>query len=323
MKKGPVFLRTPFMRNFLVWLAAAAIIPLGLLAQSTPPSTPQKTGAPATEASKPTQAKTQVEYDAYQIIVATADPKEKMQLVDRFVVDFPGSELQGAAYQQALMSAQASNDYEKAIEYSRKSVQVNPGDVLALLIVSTWMPERTTDNDPQRDAKFSEAATAAHKLLEVVQTIEKPETQTEDQWKAQLKELNGRPHAALGLIALLKKDYPGAQEEFEKAVSFIPNEPTFYYRLGLAYTYQKKYDVAAWDLAHSVALKGASEKPARDALEALFKAYDEDPAKAGEEDLIKMAGAQEKMPADFSFVTFMESKLNVKPPAESSPVKKF
>jgi hypothetical protein len=44
-------------------------------------------------------------------------------------------------------------------------------------------------------------------------------------------------------------------------------------------------------------------------LEALFKAYGGDPAKAGEEDLIRLAASQEKMPADFSFVKFMEAKL--------------
>jgi len=271
----------------------ALIFPVWLIGQTPPPQSGEKgSQAPSTEKpqtltpKKAPQAKTQVEYDAYQRIDATTDPKLKMDLVDKFVADFPDSELKGAAYQQGLRGAQMSNDYEKAVDYSRKTLQVYPDDVLSLLVISSWIPERATDNDPQRDVKLKEAAEAAKKLLEVVATLQKPADQTDEQWNVQVKELNGRPHAALGFIELLRKNYPGAEEELEKAVSYMPAEPTFYYRLGLAYTYDKKYDAAAWDLARSIALKGVSETPARYALDALFKAYGDDPVKAGEEDSI-------------------------------------
>ncbi len=280
-------------------------------------SSQHSSSAPASHAPtpKPPQAKTQVEYDAYQKIVNATDPKEKMGLVDKFVTDFPDSELKGVAYEQGLAGAQATNDFDKAVDYSRKVLAVYPDNILSLLVLCSWIPERTTDNDPQRDAKLTEATNAAKKLLEVIPTLTKPAGQTDEQWGGQLKELNGRAHASLGFIKLLQKDYPGSQDEFEKAVTYMPSEPTYYYRLGLAYTYEKKYDPAAWNLAHSVALKGVSEKPAHDALDALFKAYGEDPAKAGAEDLIKLAGTQDKMPVDFSFVKFMESKLNPSNPS--------
>lgn len=314
-----------FLGQFKNWgcstlITFALIFPTSMKAQAQPPQTGEKSNPAQVSAEKTSappkktpQAKTQIEYDAYQKIVASTDPKEKMQLVDKFVIDFPDSELKGVAYQQGLLGAQMSNDYEKATGYSRKILQEDPDHILSLLILASWIPERTTENDPQRDTKLTEASNAARKLLEVVPNLRKPDGTTDEQWAAQIKELSGRPHAALGFIELQKKNYSVAQEEFEKAIRFMPAEPTFYYRLGLAYTYEKKYDPAAWNLARSVALKGVSEKPARDALEALFKAYGEDPAKAGEEDLIKFAGSQEKMPADFSFIKFMESKLTEKP----------
>ncbi|MBZ5538215.1 MAG: hypothetical protein LAO31_19860 [Acidobacteriia bacterium] len=311
-------------QNFcgIILITLSLLLPALLNGQAPPPPSGEKNGssAPAVQPKSPPpkkqpQAKTQVEYDAYQKIEAATDPKQKMELVDKFVTEFPDSELKGVAYQQGLNGARQTNDYERALDYSRKTLQVYPDDVLSLLVLSSWIPERVTDNDSQRDAKLTEATSAAKKLLEVVPTLQKPATQTEEQWNTQVKELNGRSHAALGFIELLKKNYTGSEEEFEKAISQMPTEPTFYYRLGLAYTYEKKYDAAAWNLARSVALKGVSEKPAKDALEILFKAYGEDPVKAGEEDLIKLAGSQEKMPNDFSFVNFMESKLNPKPPS--------
>ncbi len=310
---------------FLLLGAAVFLIPGLMLGQNPPPPagapTPSTQAAPAPEKNaqtptpKPPQAKTQVEYDAYQKIVSTTDPTQKMALVDQFVTDFPDSELKGVAYQQGLVGAQMTNNYDKAVDYSTKVLATYPDNVLALLILSTWIPERTTAADPQRDAKLAQATDAANKLLSVVQTLKKPATESDDQWNSQIKELNGRPHAALGFIKLQQKDYAGAEDEFTKAISYMPTEPTFYYRLGLAYTYDKKYDQAAWNLAHSVSMKGVSQKPAQDALDALFKAYGEDPAKAGEADLITMAGSQDKMPADFSFTKFMESKLTPpKPP---------
>jgi tetratricopeptide (TPR) repeat protein len=305
----------------IIAITLGLIFPSLVKGQAPTPPAGEKSGSPAPASQPKTpppkkqpQAKTQVEYDSYQKIGATEDPKLKMELVDKFVTDFPDSELKGAAYQQGLRGAQMANDYEKALDYSRKTLQFYPDDVLSLLVLSSWIPERVTDNDPRRDAKLTEASEAAKKLLEVVPNLQKPPGQTDDQWNTQLKELNGRGHASLGFIELLKKNYPGSEEEFEKAISQVSAEPTFYYRLGLAYTYEKKYDAAAWNLAHSVALKGVSEKPAKDALESLFKAYQEDPAKAGEEDLIKLAGSQQKMPDDFSFVKFMESKLTPKAP---------
>lgn len=305
----------------IILITTSSLFPILLNGQAPPPPGGEKSSASAPAAQpkspppkKQPQAKTQVEYDAYQKIEAATDPKQKMELVDRFVTEFPDSELKGVAFQQGLNGARQTNDYEKALDYSRKALQVYPDDVLSLLVLSSWIPERITENDPQREAKLTEATNAAKRLLEVVPTLQKPATQTEEQWTTQIKELNGRSHAALGFIELLKKNYPGSEEEFEKAISQMPTEPTFYYRLGLAYTYEKKYDAAAWNLARAVALKGVSEKPAKDALEILFKAYGEDPVKAGEEDLIKLAGSQEKMPDDFSFVKYMESKLNPKPP---------
>lgn len=309
----------------ILLLSLMLLVPVLVMGQTAPAQNPAKPAAvttpPATTqapARKPPQAKTQVEYDAYQKIVATTDPKEKMALVDAFVTNFPDSELKGVAYEQALSAAQTTNDYEKSVDYSRKVLAAYPDNVMALLILSSWIPERTNDADPQRDAKLTEATNAANKLLAVIPTLQKPATESADQWKAQTDELNGRPLAALGFIKLQQKDYPGAEQEFEKAISYMPTEPTFYYRLGLAYTYEKKYDQAAWNLARSVALKGVSEKPAHDALDALFKAYGEDPAKAGEDDLITMAGSQDKFPPDFSFTKFMESKLTApKPPSGS------
>lgn len=300
------------------------MLSLLLNAQTPPAQSSDKegmtTGPPQSKpaiSKKPPQAKTQVEFDAYQKIAQATDPKQKMELADKFVADFPDSELKGVAYQQGLVGAQMNNDYEKAVDYARKVLKESPDHVLALLILASWIPERTVENDPQRDAKLAEATEAAKKLLEAVSTLQKPTGTSEDQWRSEMNELNARPHAALGFISLQKKDYATSQQEYEKAVSYLPNEATFFYRLGLAYTYEKKYDQAAWYLARSVSLKGVSEKPARDALDSLFKAYGEDPVKAGVSDLTKMAGDQPKMPEGFSFMKFMETKLNAKSSAAS------
>ncbi|MDD5544429.1 MAG: hypothetical protein PHX83_14785 [Acidobacteriia bacterium] len=188
---SPVSSRRKVIRIAATWILGLSLFSwpaarlLQAASQQQPPTTPPPQPTETKKPKRAPQAKTQIEYDAYQAIDAEKDPSKKMALVDKFAVDFPDSELRVPAFALALESAQQISNYEKTIDYARKIVQLQPDHVLSLLILASWLPERTTENDPQRDAKLKEAADAAGQLIKLVPTLDKPDNATADQWATQ------------------------------------------------------------------------------------------------------------------------------------------
>ena len=75
----------------------------------------------------------------------------------------------------------------------------------------------------------------------------------------------------MGLIHLNNKKYPEAQAEYGKAAAVVRNDPILYFRLGLAYSFDKKYEEAIDALSKSVYLKGITEVQAKTELERVYR----------------------------------------------------
>jgi tetratricopeptide (TPR) repeat protein len=199
-----------------------------------------------------------------QSLQSSGDPKTILELGERFLNDFPQHSSRSFALQALMAASQQTNDLARTVDYGEKLLQSDPNNLTALYTIPFILSERSISNDEAgRKRELARATEVARKGL----TITKPAELSEDQWI----QYQGALHASLGLIHLNNKEYAEAQTEYGKAIAVTKNDAILYFRTGLAFSFDKKYEEAIDALSKSVYLKGITETQARAELERVYR----------------------------------------------------
>ena len=141
---------------------------------------------------------------------------------------------------------QQKGDKDKALIYAERSLDANPNNFQAALMLADITVQGTREHDLDRDEKLAKADKYANQAIAAVATAEKPNPQVSDQqWADYKKDMIAQAHDALGMSALDKKDYDKAISELKMAVEGAAHpEPAFQVRLASAYQSAGKNDEA-------------------------------------------------------------------------------
>ncbi len=224
---------------------------------ATSPATSPASGASAATPAAPRQprAKTEEEFAEYQRFMRETRTDEQIQLIEDFLLHFPDSELREYAFQAATQAFQAKNDFSSLLTYGELTLGENEDNLVALLILASAIPERTNRSDPERDENLALAETYAQRILDLLPRMPQPAGVTPVRWEQTKREAAATSHASLGMVSLIREDFLRAETEFKRATDLASSpDPVTFYRLGLSYSFQKKYDQAieALDRAASV-----------------------------------------------------------------------
>jgi tetratricopeptide (TPR) repeat protein len=194
---------------------------------------------------------------AYEKFRAEQRPEEKVRLIEDFLLQFPASEMKEFAYQAAMQAYQQQNDYNHVLTYGELTLEENPDNLTALLLLSSALAETIGRDDSEREEKMNEGERYAIRALDVLSRTRKPPGIPEEPWIRSKQESESAAHAARGLIALIREDFPKAELELKEAVALTARpDPILLYRLGLTYSFQKKYDEAVEVLQRAASLGG-------------------------------------------------------------------
>jgi tetratricopeptide (TPR) repeat protein len=226
------------------------------------------TAAPSFGQAKQPQLKTQPEYNGYRAIFDEKDPAKKAALGEKFIADFKESEgvpnafrmtigayaagknwakvmttadaaaafpgadndLKAVAYGNAMVAAQNLNDIDKVISYGEKVLELQPGDLNALIMVSSVIPAKLPTTDDGKKKALDRAQELANKGLAGVQAMEAKASAAD---KPQFEQIEGNLHATLGLVAFNRPDYKKSIQEYEAAVQKTPKDEVAHYYLAL------------------------------------------------------------------------------------------
>jgi tetratricopeptide (TPR) repeat protein len=238
MKRAAVILA---ILSFAVGAAAQT----GQPAKQNPPAAGQ--AAPAPVGKRPPQAKTQAEFDAYKLAVASPNVADLEKAADDFATKFPDSELRVLLYQNAMRLYQNANNAEKTEAMGRKVLGLDADNPEALVIVSEVIAERTHDSDLDKDQRFGEAITMANKAMQTIETdISVPAGTPQEKIDAYKAGLRSNAYSILGTIDFKKENYASAQENLQKSIDAYPSSPVpvDVLRLALALDKQGKYPEA-------------------------------------------------------------------------------
>ncbi len=200
-------------------------------------------------------ASIQAATQAYQQL---GNPRKLVDFGSKLYADSPNST---TAYFVAK-AYQALNDQANFRKWGQRAAQHDPNNlpILVELSSSYW-----GGNDLTRAVEY------AKKALMAADKLQKPEDQTDQQWTAQLNQVRGYCHRALGEQAYVSKDMRTARTEFEAAVQHDLTNDFAHYRLGFIYWGSGRMDQANLSFAKAYVLNGPSAKDARDQLNQLYR----------------------------------------------------
>jgi tetratricopeptide (TPR) repeat protein len=250
------------MATMALLLAAGLAMAQANASKAPAPAQGTQAGAAAaapTGAHQP-MAKSKEEYDAYNLAASKTDPAQLEAAADEFAVKFPNSELRELLYVRAMNAYQQQNNSAKVIAMGRKAIEVNPTDPVPLVAVASALVMDTRETDLDRDARYAEATKDAQAALDNIDTgLQVPPNVSPEGVATAKANLRSIAYDSLGVIAMNKKDYAAAEQNFQKAADLMKDQPdaVVYLRLSVAQDNEKKY-AEALDSANK-ALKYAQE----------------------------------------------------------------
>jgi tetratricopeptide (TPR) repeat protein len=160
---------------------------------------------------------------------------KRIDLGDNFTLKYPTSKYAESVYTAVALAEYNKQDFPKMYAEAGKALAINPDDVQILVIVGWVIPHSYNPNDANAAAQLDKAEKYEKHALELVPTLPKPATLTDDQFAKAKLAYESQAHSALGLVYFRRDNYDGAVTELTKAVATTtPPDPTDYYVLGLS-----------------------------------------------------------------------------------------
>lgn len=217
--------------------------------QTTQPAQPSVPGATSatTPARHAPQAKSQEEFTAYQQVIQQQDPDAAATAADQFVAKYPQSELRAPLYQEITRRFFSSNKADQALIYGRKTLDIESNNPLALAMIARVLAERTQENDIDHDERLNEAVKDAEKMIgSIDQSLPDiiPPGVSPQQAEGVKRQLLFMAWDAEGKAQMELKQDAKAQQSFEKALSYAPEEARTRFRLGLTLDREGQYQKA-------------------------------------------------------------------------------
>ncbi len=202
--------------------------------------------ASAQEAAKQPQPKSKGELEAIQAMFNAQDPDARIAAAENLITKYADTEFKSVALLIAAMSCQQKNDVERMMVYAERTLEADPANYNAMLMLASATAQRTREHDLDREEKLTQAEKYANKAIQLIATAPKPNPNvTDEQWEAAKKDMTAQAHEALGMAQSARKKYDLAIAEFKLAVESAANpEPATRLRLGDAYHQVGKYDEA-------------------------------------------------------------------------------
>jgi tetratricopeptide (TPR) repeat protein len=220
-------------RTILTGALALAAGVSGLMAQQAAPKAPMY--------------KSKEELAALQALInARSSPDATIKAAEDLLTNFPNTDFKDMALFSEAGAYEQKQDFDKAQVYAENTLEANPKNFQATLMLAELLAQRTRENDLDKEEKLNKAEKYANETIQLVKDAPKPNPQlTDQQWEDAKKDLTADAHNALGLAALTRKKYDVAFTEFKAAFEGASHpEPAYQVRMASALQMAGKNDDA-------------------------------------------------------------------------------
>lgn len=249
--------------------------------QSTQQQTnPQQSGQQQPATGQTTKNwKDRAEYDLALKVSQTADPKQRLELLNTWTDKYPQTDyvqdrLQSYMVTLNQLAANDPNARKQLLDKSQEMLKLDPNNFTADYYITTWGPA-VGGSSPTPDVQ-SEVDTAAHGMLDNIDKQfapdKKPANMSADQWTQAKAVATALAHNTLAWEATTKKDTAGAEDQYKASLTANPNQPNVSYQYAKLLMDEKKYPPALYEYARAASYDGQGALPqaARDQIKAYF-----------------------------------------------------
>jgi len=198
--------------------------------------------------------KSQKELEAIQALFNAQDPDARIAAAENLLTKFADTEFKAIALQVAAASAQQKNDFEKMVVYAERTLEADPKNYPAMLMLANGLAQRTREFDLDKEEKLGRSEKYANSAIELAKAATKPRPDIPDaDWESAKQNYLAQGYKALGLSAMVRKKYDDAAKQFQAALAASP-DPATMVRLASAYNQARKPDeaIAVLDKLNSV-----------------------------------------------------------------------
>ncbi len=236
------------------------------------------------------------EGEAYNKLKNERDPDAVIKDADEYVVKYPKSPLLTYIYALEAGAYQQKDDAQNVVKYGEKSLDLDPSNLISLLMVSSVLPTPqmlSNIGDAEKEKRLTAAAGYAEKALKEIDQLPKQPNETISAYQKRKDQIAAGAYASLGmvhleraqmaLVGLDQGELAKAEENYKSAIAKSnPPNPADYYRLGESLRGQNKLDeaIAAFSKAAQLAPGTVFEQLANQQVQALKKAETSQPKAA-------------------------------------------
>jgi tetratricopeptide (TPR) repeat protein len=263
-----------------------------------------QSAAPAAQAPQKNW-KDRAEYDSYDAITKDANAKTRLDKLQQWEKQYPQTEWLLERRTMFVTTYAALNQPKETTEAAKALVAGDPKNFTGLYYIM-YFTQALYGQTKAQDA-LDQGEQAANTIVGNIDTP--PPGVTAEQWAKLRPDIELLAHVNLGFIAMTKKNFEGAETEFQKTLQLSPNNGQVDSWLAFTIYSQKKtdrYPAAMFYFARAGTYEGTGaldpngRKQALDSARRLYKNYHG--SEEGFDTLIAAAKASPTMPADLKIV---------------------
>ncbi|MGH9647197.1 MAG: hypothetical protein ACRD4E_10305 [Bryobacteraceae bacterium] len=256
------------MKNLILIFAGLG---LGLLAAQEP--------KPADAAKK--EWKGQEEYNLY-LAYQKADPKSKVEALDKWKAAFPASDFADEREEEYLLVYERSNMNRQAFDKAAEILKTHPNDFYSLSAIERLV---YTLPPPLNASDLDTAERVSKYLLDNLDAVFAPSNKPKDvkdaDWSTYKPAMKNAAQATLAWVYVQRKDHPKAETELSKYLHLDPTRASTSVSLGgeiLAQSpeHPDKIPLGLYQFAHAATYDGQNSLPEaarKQALDYVTKTY--------------------------------------------------
>lgn len=206
---------------------------------------------------KQPQPKSQKELEAIMAMFQAPGAKERIDAAMALITKFADSDFRATAFYLASFSARDLGDTENMIVYAEKAIEADKLNYGAMLLLAQALAQRTREFDLDREEKLGRAEKLARDAITLVSTAPKPNPEaTDEQWEAGKKDFMAQGHEALGMAAMVRKNFASCADNFGKAAQLaLQVDPAVLVRQANCLRIDSKFDEALAAIDKALALE--------------------------------------------------------------------
>jgi tetratricopeptide (TPR) repeat protein len=243
-----------------IWLAGAMLtaafclpVSLGAQAPRPMPSSNTLTQMNADENTREVQEKVfqqnagdPKEEAAFKKVQRAQEPAQKIKLGQDFINKYPSSLHLESVYQTVAGAYYEKQDLSDFYNYADQGISHFPDDVSLLAMTGWVIPRAYNRDDPDADKKLDKAETYEKHAMEVMKTLQKPASVSDQEFDQYKVQESVTAHSALGLIYFRRERYDDSVKELQQATQGASSpDPTDLLVLGADYHNLSQYKQAA------------------------------------------------------------------------------